>query len=376
MAGDAEHYDADNVGVRRRHSAQHEHEIMAPVEGQSGRPSTEILSNTRMSATDLLHNTNVPQGPRTSSEQPPRVRFSTDIERKGQWPKGKKRKSDESLGQMEGASERPGTSNLSVDTSIAAADRSVMGSSPVLSPSSMTSPTASKSSPLSPRGRQRGYSLRSSLFQRTMRDKSSDAIASESVIEMNDMGPSNQSNSLSRQFSRQTTADKSGRKSMNTVVEISPAFTDRDDDDLKLPTIEPRHGVHGISALPNYQSWIQNRAAHNAAWRSIRSTYSRGRKFVLRINDIPPTKDGRHIDLDPSRKPALIDERTGHQYVTNTIRSSRYNAWNFLPRQLFAQFSKIANFYFLCVSILQMIPGLSTTGSKYKQISRGCIHRD
>tara|TARA_R110002060_G_scaffold13295_6_gene18895 strand:- start:560 stop:1684 length:1125 start_codon:yes stop_codon:yes gene_type:complete len=37
--------------------------------------------------------------------------------------------------------------------------------------------------------------------------------------------------------------------------------------------------------------------------------------------------------------------------------------WNFLPRQLFFQFSKLANAYFLLVSILQMIPGLSTTGT-------------
>lgn len=49
--------------------------------------------------------------------------------------------------------------------------------------------------------------------------------------------------------------------------------------------------------------------------------------------------------------------------MNNMIRSNRYTLWNFLPRQLFAQFSKLANFYFLCVSILQMIPGLSTTGS-------------
>ncbi len=34
----------------------------------------------------------------------------------------------------------------------------------------------------------------------------------------------------------------------------------------------------------------------------------------------------------------------------------------FVPRQLVAQFSKVANFYFLTISILQMIPGLSTTG--------------
>jgi phospholipid-translocating ATPase len=87
------------------------------------------------------------------------------------------------------------------------------------------------------------------------------------------------------------------------------------------------------------------------------------RKFVLRIKDIPPSKDGRHIDLDPCRKEPLIDERTNQPYTTNWIRSTRYSAWNFLPRQLVAQFSKLANFYFLCVSILQMIPGLSTTGT-------------
>ena len=48
--------------------------------------------------------------------------------------------------------------------------------------------------------------------------------------------------------------------------------------------------------------------------------------------------------------------------MDNFIKSSKYTVWNFLPRQLFAQFSKLANFYFLTVSILQMIPGLSTTG--------------
>ncbi|KAK5006178.1 hypothetical protein LTR28_006805, partial [Elasticomyces elasticus] len=78
---------------------------------------------------------------------------------------------------------------------------------------------------------------------------------------------------------------------------------------------------------------------------------------------MPPSKGGRHIDLDAFRKRPLTDERTRRSYVHNTIRSSRYTAYNFVPRQLFAQFSKLANFYFLCVSILQMIPGFSTTGT-------------
>ena len=116
------------------------------------------------------------------------------------------------------------------------------------------------------------------------------------------------------------------------------------------------------SALPHYESWIQQKAAKNRFARNLKTVYKRVRKYVLRINEVPPTKDGRHLDVDPSRKFRLTDERTGRPYVPNTIRSSRYNAWNFLPRQLIAQFSKLANFYFLCVAILQMIPGLSTTG--------------
>src|SRR5690606_28152175 len=82
-----------------------------------------------------------------------------------------------------------------------------------------------------------------------------------------------------------------------------------------------------------------------------------------KMNEIPPSKDGRKIPLDASRTQPLVDERRNGPFIDNTIRSSRYTIWNFLPRQLIAQFSKLANFYFLCVSILQMIPQFSTTGT-------------
>ncbi|TGZ80506.1 phospholipid-translocating P-type ATPase [Ascodesmis nigricans] len=87
------------------------------------------------------------------------------------------------------------------------------------------------------------------------------------------------------------------------------------------------------------------------------------KKKVFGPREFPSTKDGRRIPMGTLRgKGDLVDERTGHGYCSNTIRSSRYTLWNFFPKQLFYQFSKLANFYFLCVSILQMIPGLSTTG--------------
>lgn len=92
------------------------------------------------------------------------------------------------------------------------------------------------------------------------------------------------------------------------------------------------------------------------------------------------SKDGRHIPicLDHNTpeftnyttgkyRDLLIDERTGGPYINNSITSSKYTIYSFLPKQIYAQFSKLANLYFLIVAILQMIPGWSTTG-KYTTI--------
>lgn len=87
---------------------------------------------------------------------------------------------------------------------------------------------------------------------------------------------------------------------------------------------------------------------------------------LLRQKPLPPSPDGRHIPLTPGlsrRKDGLTDQRRGKPYISNFIRSSRYTIWSFLPKQLFFQFSKLANAYFLTIGILQMIPGLSTTGT-------------
>ncbi|KAJ5514108.1 phospholipid-transporting ATPase [Penicillium fimorum] len=73
--------------------------------------------------------------------------------------------------------------------------------------------------------------------------------------------------------------------------------------------------------------------------------------------------DGRRLILDSKRRRPLMNHRVQRPYVSNSIRSSRYTLWNFLPRQLVAQFSKTANFYFMIVAILQAIPNLSTTGN-------------
>ncbi|KAK4170067.1 hypothetical protein QBC43DRAFT_251043 [Cladorrhinum sp. PSN259] len=84
---------------------------------------------------------------------------------------------------------------------------------------------------------------------------------------------------------------------------------------------------------------------------------------ILRRGVLPQSPDGRHIPLKACHDEPLIDERRQYPYVQNTIRTSRYTLYDFLPKQLIFQFTRLANFYFLCVAIPQMIPGISTTGS-------------
>ncbi|KFA49144.1 hypothetical protein S40293_06163 [Stachybotrys chartarum IBT 40293] len=86
-------------------------------------------------------------------------------------------------------------------------------------------------------------------------------------------------------------------------------------------------------------------------------------ELILRRKHLVASKDGRHIPLAIEHDKPLLDTRRGHSFVSNTIRTSRYTIWDFLPKQFFFQFSRVGNFYFLCVGIPQTIPGLSTTGN-------------
>jgi phospholipid-translocating ATPase len=294
-----------------------------------------------------------------------RVRFSQDVDRN----MGRQTQSEgHASPTLTPGTGRPSTPNLTID--IGAAVTSGTQTSPVSAEPSRTSPAispmapgvnrsstlptsssgASQGSPLSPtspRTRDRGYSLRRTLFARSINHQSQNTNA----IELGEAGPSapdtiEQHPSLTATETRKKSAD----------VSISPLEVDLP------PRPEPKKKTFGTVALPHYDVWARQRKRGGMA-KMVKGHYSKARKFLLRIQEIPPSKNGRHIDLDATRKKSLVDERTGKGYVSNTIRSSRYNAWNFLPRQLFFQFSKLANFYFLCISILQMIPGLSTTGT-------------
>ncbi|KZL78152.1 phospholipid-translocating P-type ATPase [Colletotrichum tofieldiae] len=97
--------------------------------------------------------------------------------------------------------------------------------------------------------------------------------------------------------------------------------------------------------------------AHSSPW------HKRFLNLILRRHsDINQVSSGRHIPLRLRAKDPLVDEQRHGPYVSNEIRTSRYTVWDFLPRQVAYQLSRLAHAYLLIVAILQVIPGLSTTG--------------
>uniref|UniRef100_A0A182W0Q9 P-type ATPase N-terminal domain-containing protein n=1 Tax=Anopheles minimus TaxID=112268 RepID=A0A182W0Q9_9DIPT len=51
---------------------------------------------------------------------------------------------------------------------------------------------------------------------------------------------------------------------------------------------------------------------------------------------------------------------TQFKYANNYIKTSKYSILTFLPLNLLEQFQRLANFYFLCLLILQLIPAISS----------------
>ncbi|GBP31598.1 Probable phospholipid-transporting ATPase IM [Eumeta japonica] len=48
------------------------------------------------------------------------------------------------------------------------------------------------------------------------------------------------------------------------------------------------------------------------------------------------------------------------RYANNYIKTSKYSIITFLPLNLLEQFQRLANFYFLCLLVLQLIPAISS----------------
>ena len=314
---------------------------MADNIGGDSRPVHGI----RRSATDPANASAGTMDARASQDRDAhRVRFSQDVER------------EMGVASPSPTEQQPGTPNLTIDTQ-SQPHRPVEAPRPA-----GTSPTfraANPASPTSPRTRDRGYSLRRSLFARAINSR-----PEESPIELVEASSSQAQHAEARRLeegkgkrpSSAVTPIAEENDTAASRAEVLGSYTD------SLPS-KGMERTFGSLNLPNYDVWARKRIRENKTLQRAKAWKDKITMIVLRQTPIPPSKDGRHIDLDASRTRPPLDERTGKDHIGNSIRSSRYTVWNFLPRQLFFQFSKLANAYFLLVSILQMIPGLSTTGT-------------
>ena len=48
--------------------------------------------------------------------------------------------------------------------------------------------------------------------------------------------------------------------------------------------------------------------------------------------------------------------------MSNLVRTTKYTCLNFLPKNLWEQFTKLANAYFLMMAAIQLIPGIAPEG--------------
>ena len=72
--------------------------------------------------------------------------------------------------------------------------------------------------------------------------------------------------------------------------------------------------------------------------------------------------------MEAAQAPAEPTERhvevpaSSSTFATNKITTSKYTYWSFLPKNLYEQFHKVANIYFLTIAVLQATPVISVSG--------------
>ncbi|KAM9743335.1 phospholipid-transporting ATPase ID-like isoform 1-T2 [Menidia menidia] len=66
------------------------------------------------------------------------------------------------------------------------------------------------------------------------------------------------------------------------------------------------------------------------------------------------------IELERKLRANDREYNLSFKYATNAIKTSKYNVFSFLPLNLFEQFQRIANAYFLVLLVLQVIPQISS----------------
>lgn len=95
------------------------------------------------------------------------------------------------------------------------------------------------------------------------------------------------------------------------------------------------------------------------SWWSARRRLSAQRKLARRVFS--------HFDTVPTSTDETASSRenpnTAGKYSSNVVKTSKYSLLSFLPKNLFEQFKRAANFYFLVVMVIALVCQLVSQGS-------------
>ena len=72
---------------------------------------------------------------------------------------------------------------------------------------------------------------------------------------------------------------------------------------------------------------------------------------IIIKRSLPQTRSYKLNDYEANKRLKL---------ATNYIQTTKYNIWNFIPLCCLNQFRRVANLYFLLITVIQFIPLIST----------------
>ena len=61
-------------------------------------------------------------------------------------------------------------------------------------------------------------------------------------------------------------------------------------------------------------------------------------------------------------------EKSLKRNLSNVVETTKYTIWNFLPKNLFEQFHRFANIYFLAIAILNWVPAIKAFAKEITMI--------
>lgn len=320
-----------------------------PPRSRDGRRSSFNESNPPVSAAPSV---------RSQRSDLPRVRFSSDVQTLGERTVvSPSITADEALARLQHSSSQ---SSLNRRAGSAHSDLPHL---PPLSPPhdqirgilrspTTTTNTLHASAPQQPvrrPSRPRGWSLRRQLFSK---QQESPAVSPSTIpaaeIGLTTFPPPQTAPPLREPRPSRSIDDVDAIRVVNAALDqarIDPPIASiqpKSSSTKKLPTIEPEVTQ---ASLPFYSTWATSRRTRYM----LVDQYKWIMRKIKRMRDPRLISQGKGreipIDVETRGKTHLIDERTGREYVDNLITSSRYTIYSFLPRQIWAQFSKIANLY-------------------------------